>query len=240
MPTITIGETNIDYAVERRARRKHPAIHISSDQKVTVLVPEKFDLDAIEVLLHGKAQWLLKHLNQSVPLPTLPLKEFVSGEGFLLLGRLYQLQVTSQSKITPQVMVDGRHIRVVIPMTLVPQQHPVIVREILVQWYLAEAKQLLSERIDHYVPIVGVAPTRLKIAEYKSRWGFCREDGLIALNWRILQAPPSVIDYVVVHELTHRFHLHHRQSFWDALSRVLPDYAMRKQWLRDHGAELSW
>ncbi len=238
MPTITIGKTTIDYAIEKRSRRTHPAIQIDSYQKVTVLVPDNFDLHAVELLLHGKARWLLKHLNHSVPLPRLPLKEFVSGERFLFRGRLQALQVVGQQE--SGVVMDGGLIRVFIPITVVPQQYPSLVRQLLTKWYLEEANRLLPERIDHYVPIVGVAPTRLKIAEYKSRWGFCREDGLIALNWRIIQAPPSVIDYVVVHELTHRFHLHHRWPFWDAISEIIPDFEMRKQWLRDHGAELGW
>ncbi len=240
MPTITIGKTTIDYAIERRLRRKHPAIQIDSYQKVTVLVPDNFDLHEVEFLLHSKAQWLLKHLNRSVSLPTLPRKEFVNGEGLLFCGQLHRLQVVSQEELTSRVMMDSGVIRVSIPITPVPQQHQSLVRKFLAQWYLEEAKRLLPKRIEHYVPLVGVAPTRLKIAEYKSRWGFCREDGLIALNWRIIQAPPAIIDDVVVHELAHRLHPHHRRPFWDAISEILPDFKARKQWLREHGAELSW
>ncbi len=62
----------------------------------------------------------------------------------------------------------------------------------------------------------------------------------MAFNWRLIQAPLSGIDYVIVHELTHRRYPHHRQMFWDAVRVILPDFGRRKQWLRDHGAELGW
>lgn len=137
------------------------------------------------------------------------------------------------------VIHQGRTIRVSIPSLPSPQQ-PVAVREALTAWFYQQAVELLPQRGDFYAHIVGIGPERLKIAEYKSRWGYCREDGLIALNWRIVQAPLSVIDYVVVHELTHRRYPHHRQMFWQAVEVILPDYEVRKQWLKDHGVELGW
>ena len=170
---------------------------------------------------------------------TAPAKDFVSGEGFLLRGHPLRLKVQRNDAIEPNVTLEGRKLLVTSPLIRVAQQ-PILVREILTQWYMQQALELFPERINHYAPMVGASPTRFKIAEYKSRWGFCREDGLIALNWRIIQAPLSVIDYVIVHELTHRRYPHHRQTFWDAVRVILPDFEVRKQWLRDHGAELGW
>lgn len=238
MPNITIGTITIPYTIEERPRRQHPAIQIDAQKRVTVLLPPDYGLKEIEPLLHRKARWILKHLNPTQPLPSVPLKEFVSGEGFLLRGHLLRMKVQRQDK-PPQVILEGRQLLVTVPYIPSPQQ-PILVRELLTTWYQQEAQRLLPERIDLYSPIVGIAPARLKIAEYKSRWGFCRDDGLIALNWRIVQAPLSVIDYVIVHELTHRRYPHHRQTFWEAVRVTLSDFETRKKWLRDHGAELGW
>ncbi len=239
MPTITIGTTTIPYTIEERPRRQHPAIQIDASRHVTVLVPSQFDVQQLEPLVNRKARWLLKHLTAS-PTPYItPSKEFVSGEGFLLRGHLLRLKVQQNNTIEPSAIVEGRTLRVTIPSLALAQQ-PILVRELLIQWYTQQAETLFPERINHYTPTVGASLVRLKIAEYKSRWGFCRDDGLIALNWRLIQAPLSVIDYVMVHELTHRRYPHHRQTFWDAIRVILPDFEVRKRWLRDHGAELGW
>ncbi len=239
MPIITFGTTTIPYAIEERPRRQHPAIQIDATRQVTVLIPQGFDPNQVEPLLHRKARWLLKHLTTPQQQYTAPAKDFVSGEGFLLRGHPLRLKVQRNDAIEPNVTLEGRKLLVTSPLIRVAQQ-PILVREILTQWYMQQALELFPERINHYAPMVGASPTRFKIAEYKSRWGFCREDGLIALNWRIIQAPLSVIDYVIVHELTHRRYPHHRQTFWDAVRVILPDFEVRKQWLRDHGAELGW
>lgn len=185
--------------------------------------------------MHRKARWLLKHLTVPQSKPTAPAKDFVSGEGFLLRGHPLRLKVQRNDSIEPQVLLDGRKLLVTIP-SLPANQQSILVREILTPWYMQQALALFPERVAHYAPMVGSQPSRIKIAEYKSRWGFCREDGLIALNWRIIQAPLSVI----VHELTHRRYPHHRQTFWEAVRVILPDFETLKQWLRDHGAELGW
>ena len=239
MPQITIGTATIPYIVEERPRRQYPAIQIDASQQVKVLVPWQFDVQQVEPLLNRKARWLLKHLTASPTSYITPSKEFVSGEGFLLRGHTLRLKVQRKGAMASHVALEGRKLIVTIP-SLPEDQQSNHVREHLIQWYIAQAQSLFPERIAHYAPIVGAFPSRIKIAEYKSRWGFCREDGLIALNWRLIQAPLSVIEYVMVHELTHRRYPHHRQTFWDAVRVILPDFETRKQWLRDHGAELGW
>lgn len=239
MPVLTLGTTTIPYAIEERPRRRHPAIQVDSNRQLTVLVPSHFPEDQIEPLLAKKAQWILNHVTAPQPRPAMSSKQFVSGEGILFHGHLLRLKVSVTDAAQPEVIYQGRTLRVFIPKMAAPQQ-PIAVREVLTQWFYEQAVELLPQRVDRYADVIGIGPERLKIAEYKSRWGFCREDGLIALNWRIIQAPLSVIDYVVVHELTHRQHPHHRQTFWQAVEAVLPDYEARKQWLKDHGAELGW
>ena len=239
MPTISIGTATIPYHIEERPRRQHPAIQIDATRQVTVLIPQGFDRHQVEPLLHRKAQWLLKHLTAPQSQLTAPTKDFVSGEGFMLRGRPLRLKVQRNDNTEPYVILEGRKLLVSIPSLPVAQQS-ILVREILTQWYMQQALELFPERINHYAPMLGANSTRFKIAEYKSRWGFCREDGLIALNWRLIQAPLSVIDYVIVHELTHRRYPHHRQTFWEAVRVILPDYEVRKRWLRDHGADLGW
>ena len=239
MPTITIGSTTIPYAIEERPRRRHVSVQIDAARRVTVLIPRGFDSQRIETLLHSKARWLVQHFTALPDRPAPPTKEFVSGEQFWLQGQPLQLQVQSHNDSEPQVLLAGSHLVVRMPSSSIPV-YPIRIRELLVQWYTRQAFALVSQRINYYAPQLKVYPYQLKIAEYKSRWGFYRTDGLIAFNWQIVQAPLPVIDYVVVHELMHDRYPHHRPAFWNAVQAILPDFAKQKQWLRDHELDLEW
>jgi predicted metal-dependent hydrolase len=114
------------------------------------------------------------------------------------------------------------------------------VRIALVGWFYERALEVLPGRVTHYSHRLNAHPKALKIREYKSRWGFCRADGLIALNWRLIQAPLAVIDYVVVHELIHQTYPHHQPTFWAAVKRARPTADHERQWLKTHGRELFW
>jgi predicted metal-dependent hydrolase len=86
---------------------------------------------------------------------------------------------------------------------------------------------------------MGAAPGRILFRDYKSMWGKCTGQGEITYNWKLVMAPPRIVDYVIVHELAHLHHLNHSRDFWDCVERVIPDYKARRQWLKDHGQTLT-
>jgi predicted metal-dependent hydrolase len=108
----------------------------------------------------------------------------------------------------------------------------------LTAWYKDHAGQKLSDRAGMYADRVGVSYRAVKVKDMKSQWGSCTKTGDIHFNWRIVMAPTSIVDYVVVHELCHREHRDHSRPFWRLLGRRLPDYRERKEWLRVKGALL--
>ena len=200
-----------------------------------MLVPPGFRRSEIEPLLQRQARWLLKHW--LVPSrPPVPPRAFVAGESFSYLGQDYLLTFTTATR-RPQVTLGGNELW----LSLNPNHHTAVeIRRLLIDWYRVKAAELLTARLNHWAPVVGAAPTDLRLKEFKTRWGYCRRDGLIALNWRIVQASLPVIDYLVVHELSHLLHPHHQPAFWTAVAEVIPDYRDRRSWLRMHGAELIW
>lgn len=108
-------------------------------------------------------------------------------------------------------------------------------RVVVETWYRAAARRHGLARIAHFAPYVGKGPTAIRVAGQKTRWGSCSPRGVISLNWRLMLAPPRLFDYVVVHELCHLQVAHHQARFWQAVRRVMPDYALCRQELRDHG-----
>lgn len=98
----------------------------------------------------------------------------------------------------------------------------------------------MPERVDAWCAKVGVALPLVLVASQRKRWGSCDNRGTIRLNWRIVQAPMRLVDYVVVHELAHVRHRGHGRDYWQAVGRVMPDYQRRRKELREIGGRLIW
>ncbi|MDE7353337.1 MAG: M48 family metallopeptidase [Acetatifactor sp.] len=109
----------------------------------------------------------------------------------------------------------------------------------LEQRYRDNARAVLESRVAHFHRITGGVYTSVTVRDQKTRWGSCSSRGTLSFNYRLIFAPPGILDYVVVHELCHLTHMNHSKDFWDMVARVMPDYRVRKQWLRDHGQELT-
>ncbi|MDO4337235.1 MAG: M48 family metallopeptidase [Eubacteriales bacterium] len=101
-----------------------------------------------------------------------------------------------------------------------------------------KALVLIPERVAYYAPKVGVTYGRITIRNQKSRWGSCSAKGNLNFNCLLMLAPPEVMDYVVVHELCHRKEMNHSRAFWAEVEKILPDYRIRRQWLKEEGGRL--
>ncbi len=105
--------------------------------------------------------------------------------------------------------------------------------------YRKLARTQLESRVAHFHPITGGHFTSVTIRDQKTRWGSCSSRGTLSFNYRLIFAPPCILDYVVVHELCHLTHLNHSKDFWQLVESVMPDYKIHKKWLREHGHELT-
>lgn len=100
------------------------------------------------------------------------------------------------------------------------------------------AVQVLGQRTAYYAQKMGIIYGKITIRDQKTRWGSCSAKGTLSFNWRLMLAPPAILDYVVVHELCHLTHMDHSAAFWQAVESVYPDYRSARQWLKEHGQEL--
>lgn len=101
-----------------------------------------------------------------------------------------------------------------------------------------KTRQLVTRRVEYFAPIIGVTYGQIAIRTQRTRWGSCSSKGNLNFNCLLGLVPSEVLDYVVVHELCHRKELNHSDRFWNEVSRILPDYKARKQWLKDNGLSL--
>lgn len=102
----------------------------------------------------------------------------------------------------------------------------------------SQARQTVPERVAYFAPLVGVTYGRIAIRSQHTLWGSCSGKGNLSFNCLLMLTPPEVLDYVVVHELCHRKEMNHSARFWAKVGRVLPDYEIRRKWLRENGTAL--
>ena len=98
--------------------------------------------------------------------------------------------------------------------------------------YRQAAKEYIPKRADYYAQLLGVTYERIRIADQKTRWGSCSSKGTLSFNWKLMLAPPKVLDYVVVHELCHLIEMNHSPRFWKQVENVIPDYKEYRKWLK--------
>jgi hypothetical protein len=110
--------------------------------------------------------------------------------------------------------------------------------ELLEAWLRGRAREVIGERVAARAPELGVRPGRLTIRDQTSRWASASSSGALSFSWRLLLAPPYVLDAVVVHELAHLRMRGHTRPFWSLVGAHAPRTPEARRWLRVHAAEI--
>jgi len=124
------------------------------------------------------------------------------------------------------------------PRLIVPAPDADLFESRLLRFLKAEARIDLGLRVGEYAQTLGVKPTRLTIKETRSRWGSCTTEGALAFSWRVILAPPFVLDYLAAHETAHLVEMNHSRRFWAQVKKALPSFERGRDWLHAHGAAL--
>lgn len=189
----------------------------------------------------GQARWVLEKLHRwqaQEPWPT--PRQFVSGETFLYLGRQYRFRVAPSDE-PGGVKLNGGWLIAPVDGALNGPQRAEAVRTALEAWYRDRAAQRLPERVQAWLKAAGGrAIGDVIISDQRRRWASCDAKGSLRFNWRVIQAPLRLVDYVVAHELVHLLHPHHGKQFWAALELAQPDFAHRRAELGRLGSKVEW
>lgn len=237
---LAFGNTNIPYTLYRSNRRyKTLAIAIDPDEGLVLTAPKNLSLQDIETITKKKASWIIEKLEQQNNNDSgFDFREFVSGETTRYLGRQYLLKVV-EAPNDPSCKMYGKWLLITIPTRMDRFEKRIIIKNTLVHWLKEKAYLKVRERLDLYSAQMGLSYKMLILSDQKKRWGSCDIDGNIRINWRIIMAPLSLLDYVLVHELCHLVHRNHTSEFWQLLEDYLPDYQKRRERLKEEGSEYT-
>ena len=212
-----------------KSNRKSLSIIIERDKSVVVRAPQLLSDDRIKEEVRKRKALIESKIESEQKQVKHTAKEFVDGEQFLFLGKYYGLQINNS---------ENRNI-VFKNAFIVDARNSEVVKNLLFEWYQQQAKEVLIPRIKYFAEHLGVKRKRINIISPKYTWGSCTAAGTLNFNWRIVKAPPEVIDYIVVHELAHLREHNHSPEFWNIVAVQLPQYEDAKQWLKMNGHELD-
>jgi predicted metal-dependent hydrolase len=217
-----IGNPPIAVDLRRSARAKRLSLRISRlDGRVTLTMPLRAPEREALAFAQAREDWMRGHIAQ-----------VIVGQSAVIGGT-----VPLRGIEVPLVAATGRRVLLKDGVLHVPgAQDQVGTR---VQAFLkVEARNALAQAADRYAQTLGKPYSRLSLRDTRSRWGSCSSKGVLMFSWRLIMAPPVVLDYVAAHEVAHLQVMNHSAAFWDVVAQLMPDYAAHRAWLRQHGESL--
>lgn len=224
---IELQVDDLTFEVRHSKRRKTLEIIVDREGDLVIAAPKGVEDQLLKDFVQEKKFWIYQKLAEKAELQKpQPRKEYVNGEGFLYLGRSYRLKLVDDQQ-TPLKLVAGRFC---LRRDLQPDA-----KLHFIHWYSTKAQIYLNEKVQTLAARMGVEPAGVKIQDLGYRWGSCGRGNRLYFNWKTILLPREIVEYVVVHELTHLHEPHHTPQFWKRVERVLPDYERRKGWLAKNG-----
>jgi predicted metal-dependent hydrolase len=238
--SLDFGGEAICFAIERTTRRKTVAISVGHDG-VRVLAPSDLDDDRVVAIVRRKCAWLLRKQAMYRELGGAIAPEFVSGETFYYLGRPYRLKVVLDADaVLSRVTARGASFVAPVQPDATAAVRRAAVRGALRHWYRDRAKLHFPVRAAVMAKLLAIAPPTVRVVDQSKRWGSCDARGCIRLNWRLIMAPMTLVDYVIAHEACHVLEHSHSRRFWRSLETIMPDYEGRARHLDRLGHRFIW
>ena len=210
-----------------RSKRKTFGLEITPEADLIVRVPMRASDKDIQKTVDKKIKWILA--KQKVVRERCDKKQpktFSEGEYFFYLGNQCKLYIMDNASI-PLHFDSGSFI--------LSARHARNARDVFTKWYMRQAYDKFCQRTSFFSAVSGLRYRKISISNAKKRWGSCSGKDNLNFNWRLIMAPLDIIDYVVVHELAHIEEKNHSLNFWRKVENIIPDYRIKRKWLKENG-----
>jgi predicted metal-dependent hydrolase len=233
---LLLASCEVAYEFKRGKRR---TIGLSvGPEGLSVRAPRWTPLAEVDAMLHERSSWVLEKLQQArARADDLAQARTVWTDGaeFDFLGQRVRLVLDPAhgfaqvgAALEPAEGDAPARLRLGLAHNAGESQ----IRDAAQAWLMRQAKRVFAERLDHFAPQLGVRYEKLRLSSAGTRWGSASADGTIRLNWRLIHLKLEMVDYVVVHELSHLRHMDHSAQFWAVVASVLPDHKQRRAELK--------
>lgn len=225
------------WTVRRSTRARRARITVTDDARVVVVLPRRAPAAVAEALVQQHASWVRRHVAAAHERTARIAARPPLGDGRVLEVNGIPHEVRIMPAAAPRAHVsrsldsDGDGIRGCLRIEARDQATAAISLD---SWLRTEARRVLLSRIAAIAPSMGVTPTRISVRDQRSRWGSASRAGSLSFSWRLVLAPPYVLDAVVVHELAHLRHADHGVRFWALARTHAPRTDEARRWLRAH------
>jgi predicted metal-dependent hydrolase len=221
---------NITYKVNRsRKRRKTISLQISDNSELVIAAPYFTPIGEINRFVQEKQNWIHKTIQKrkedSIKNKS---KEYITGEMFYYLGESFPLETFFEQNERNGLVFWGNRFYL---NTDDATEKGIFY---FVSWYKKKAREYINHHVDFFSREIGVLPRKIKITSAEKRWGSCSADDNLSFSFRLIMAPPDIIDYVIVHELIHIKEKNHSAAFWKLMEAVMPEYKIHRRWLKDN------
>ncbi|MEM1106292.1 MAG: SprT family zinc-dependent metalloprotease [Pseudomonadota bacterium] len=212
--------------LEVNARAKRLIVRLDESAREAVAVaPHRRDLPAATAFARDRVDWIAEQLSL-IPAP-LPFRD---GGEIPFQGAVCQLSLSGSGR-RAQLVAEPR-------LTLSAPGAPETFAARVSRYLKRAAKTEITRSVGTYCDALGVTAQRISVKDTRSRWGSCTADGCLSFSWRLICAPPRVLDYVAAHECAHLLEMNHSDRFWGHVNRICPDWRRDRAWLRAHGRAL--
>jgi predicted metal-dependent hydrolase len=200
---------------------------------VEVVLPRRFPLSEVAPFVEEKRAWIERTLRRMQETEAeLPAARLADGGELPFLGGRLRLAVRIEpNRVREHLVRRGDTLRVALPPAA-------DLRGAVERWYRRRAREEVAPLLDAACARAGTTYSGLQIRGQRTRWASCSSSGAMSFNWRLLLAPPEILEYVVEHEVAHLEVLDHSARFWDLLASRCPDWRTHEDWLRRHGHAL--
>lgn len=218
LDTLTVGDLTL--TVAPASERATLEITVDRDGTLILRAPVGVTRERAEQFVETKRPWVYRKLAEKDALVGPPVvKQFVDGEGFAYLGRNHRLRI----------IPEGDRVRLDQGRFLMPAHLADRGTETMRRWYRQTGTPWLQRRATPWINRLGRDDVDIAVGDLGYRWGSARPDtNRINIHWATLQLPPSLIDYVIAHELAHLIEPTHSSAYWNQVERLMPDYETRR------------
>ena len=212
-----------------RTNRRSLSLSISKNGELVVRAPRKLSMQYILTFINEKEKGINQKRKEIVDC-SVSNKQYLNYEYFLFCGKRYKrveqrglkkIELTENEFVVP---VCGDESKLLI---------------LVANWYIAQSKDILKSRVEYFASLMQLDYNKIVIMNNKRRWGACSQNGVLKFNFRLSMLPHKVIDYIVIHELTHLIEFNHSLNFYKIIESIMPDYKKQKEELKKYDFVLT-